>query len=329
MAAPFVPLSIYPDFRLAMLHWIDITEHPIQIWYPAINRGSRSQPPGPPEMREYSLEVCISGGDSDEFKKFRCGNRSPAAQQEIDDLAEQLEYLSGVGRGASLSPRGRVAFACIGYAFDLMVRAAYEWEKEQKANGYDVDALEELGEYMVGPINRLARLFNIQQQYQGVTSPPCWSPLWDEYIANRRYLTPLERFTGTLYNHVSRVLTNLRQGDPEGETFSETLAKLYSYFLSAGRAGAELEKAVKQDVESQTSAYWEGVRAFARRRQAAAASREERLNEQRIAQGLPPQATRQRRRFPSKFERELKVALPEMVEIEDFSKSRRRPGEDG
>jgi hypothetical protein len=311
MPAPFVPLSVYPDFRMAMLNWLQVTSGQFTIYVPSLHAYEGS----PPREQRITMAVAISGGDTSPIVGFKCGG----LEHNLRGQAGGIIYREASEGG--LSAMNQVAVTCVGHALNLFIAAAFKWEQEQKAEGYDVDAVEALGESLVDVVNRLAAMFRINQQYSGKFTPPCWSPRWDEYRVQKRMLTPLERLTGALYEYSSDAIGNLRAGRPVSYGFSVVFRQLYDSILSESRLDREEEEAVKFDEGRQIEAFWQGVKSYNRRLAEAREKRAEATRELYEEQGLPYAPAAQRQKYPTREERELKVLIPDFIEIEDFSKS--------
>lgn len=311
MPAPYVPLSLDPDFRLALLNWLSVTEDPISILVPGIRKNE------PRRWTTITPELAVSNTDGNEILAFRCGHLEQ--KYEPGMFGFQKQY------GASgLSPGAQVLALCMGDALNQFAVAAAAWEKAEKAKGYEVSAIEELGENMVGVVNKIGSMFGVRAQHRSSFSPPCWSPRWDEYISLGRMPTKLERVTGTVYDYMAQSLLRARAGqrlvevtDPvrqgAGRSFLSVYRHLREVTVRDDRLDAEEAEAVKNDRDEQIEMYWRGVESFNRR----VRDTKER-NEGKIEQ---PGG-----RFPTKAERELKILLPDEINIADFSKSWRERG---
>lgn len=306
MPAQYVPLSLDPDFRLALLNWLSVTEDPISILVPGIRKNE------PRRWTTITPNLAASGTDSNEILAFRCGHVEQ--KYEAGMFGFQKQY-----GPSGLSPGSQVLALCMGDALNRFVEAAANWEKAEKAKGYDVDALEELGENMVGVVNTLAELMGVRQRHKGEFSPPCWSPRWDDYIRLGRMPTKLERVTGTVYDYMAKLLIRARAGqrlaevtDPSrqgsGRSFLPVYRKLREDTVLEDRLDDEEAKAVAYDKKEQIDLFWRGVKSFNQR---------VRSTKERTEGTIEDPATR----FPTKSERELKILLPDEINIADFSKS--------
>jgi hypothetical protein len=298
MAKDFLPLSLYPDFRLAMLNWLRVTGEQLEIVVPAIHKG------GPPRRMKISMDVAISGAGRQPILAFKCGDF-------------EMPYESGslgVEQMGDLAPSSQVAVTCVGNALNRFIAAAYEWEKEQKANGHEVDALEDLGEVMVGVVNKMASMFNLQDEHIGRFSPPCWSPRWDFYITRAKTLgavpSAIELFTGAVYEYFREALANLRRGVAPNRGFSSLFERLRNEFVEEARQDRAEARAVQEDEQAQRTDYFNALRRVAAKKYELKASKDSSL--------------RRRPQYPTREERELKVMLPDVVQIADFSQEGRR-----
>lgn len=310
MAAPFIPLALYPDFRMAMLNWYEVTGRPIKLVLAGIRPNDK------PQEIITDMRSMIGNDVTTPVLAYTCGDLMFKPDKSKGSVASQaIRRDSGE---TVLTPRRRIAITCLGNAFNRLISTAYQWETESNANGYDVDALDDLGENIVNVINRMASMFSIAQQYSGGFSPPCWSPRWDRYIKLGKIFgrpaTALEIFTGELYDYVAAALEQLRAGMTPTYPFSALFLELLDRFPAEERADTFERKAVEMDEQTQLSAFYRAKEAaFQRKRQ---------VSEARSAGKKP------RPRYPTREEREFKTVLPDVIEIADFSKSYRRPADD-
>ena len=311
MPAPYVPLSLDPDFRLALLDWLSVTEDPISILVPGIYKND------PRRWTTITPELAVSNTDSNEILAFRCGNLEQKYEPGIFGFQKQYGP-------SGLSPGAQVLALCMGESLNRLAAVTAEWEKNEKAKGYEVDALEELGENLVGVVNKMASMFRVRQKHKAPFSPPCWSPRWDDYIRLGRMPTKLERVTGTIYDYMAKSLALARSGrglrevtDPvrqgSGRSFLNVYRKLREDIVLDDRLDAEEAEAVDYDTREQVDMFWRGVESFNRRVRDTKERREGRIED--------PTS-----RFPTKAERELKILLPDEIQIADFSKSWRERG---
>ena len=311
MAAPFIPLALYPDFRMAMLNWYEVTGRPIKLVLSGI------RPNDPPQELTTTMGQMIGSDITTPVLAYTCGNLMFRPDKRKGSVASQA-IRRDAGESA-LTPRRRIAITCMGNAFNQLIAAAYQWEVESKANGEDVDALEDLGENIVNVINKMASMFSIAQQYSGGFSPPCWSPRWDRYIKLGKIFgrpaSALEIFTGELYDYVASALEQLRAGLTPTYPFSALFIELMERFLEEEREDKFEMKAVEMDEKSQLNEYYRARDAAFRRKTEIAASR---------ASGTK----KQRPQYPSRAEREFKTVLPDVIEIADFTPKPRRPRDD-
>lgn len=312
MPAPYIPLSLDPDFRLALLNWISVTEDPIAILVPGIRKNE------PRRWTTITPELAVSNTDGNEILAFRCGHLEH--KYEAGMFGFQKQY-----GPSGLSPGAQVLALCMGDAMGRFAVAAAAWEKTEKAKKYDVDALEELGENMVGVVNKIASMFGLREKHKSAFSPPCWSPRWDDYVRLGRVPTKLERVTGTVYDYMARLLVQARAGqrlrevaEPglagSGRSFLPVYRKLREDTVMDDRLDAEEAEAVKYDTDEQVEMFWRGVKAFNQRVRDTKERTEGKLEDPT-------------RRYPTKAERELKILLPDEISIADFSKSWRERGD--
>jgi hypothetical protein len=304
MAAPLLPLALYPDFRMAMLNWTDVTSRPIKLVLAGI------RPNDPPQELVTTMSSMIGSTVNTPVISYTCGNFEFKPEKRLGSIRSQAimrEPTEGV-----LSPRRRIAITCVGNAFNQLIAAAYKWETESNAADHDVDAMSDLGEAMVNVINKMASMFNIPQQYSGGFSPPCWSPRWDRYIklgrAFGRPASALEIFTGELYDYAESAMEQLRAGMTPTYPFSALFMNLIDEFLAEDRADAFERKAVQEDEKYQLDAYYRGKNAAFRRKQ-----------EVQARQAVP--GMKQRPEYPTRAEREYKTVIPDVIEVADFTKT--------
>jgi hypothetical protein len=300
MAAPFIPLSLYPDFRMAMLNWLEVSERPFKLSVPDV------YPSLPPREVSSTMELAMNASDQGAVVAFQCGDLSFRAKRET-------EWIRRDPSEGGFTARQQVAITCLGSALNRIITAAYGWEAEQKANGYEVDVVEDLGELMVGVVRKLVQILTLQKEPVGQFSPPCWSPRWDSYIQRAKKLgrvpTAVDLFTGAMYEYVNSALSNMRRGENPSYGFSTLYKEMQESFIAEAREDKLEAKAVAEDEQSQRTAYFRAVRAISAIKR-----------ERKEAQG----GSKPRPQFPTRAERELKVMLPDIVQIADFSPTARR-----